>query len=95
MRVSFDPLASDEIEGAQRWYEERNVLAATGYLQELTRAVIPVADAPLRYPVALHGTRRMLLERFPFSLYYRATENEVVIVAGAHQKQRPGYWAGR
>ena len=95
MRVSFHPLARDEVEEAQAWYEERSVLAAAGFLHELSRALRRIGDAPDRYPVALHGTRRILLDRFPFNIFYRTTENEVVVVAVAHQKRRPGYWAGR
>lgn len=95
MRVSFHPQASREVEEAQGWYEQRSVLAAAGFLQELSQAVQRVSAAPERYPLTKHGTRRMLLDRFPFSLYYRANENELVVVAVAHHKRRPGYWADR
>lgn len=95
MRVSFHPRARDEVEEAQAWYEERSLLAAAGFLQELSRVVRHVREAPYRYPVALHGTRQIILERFPFNIFYRVSANEVVIVAVAHQKRQPGYWAGR
>ena len=49
MRVSFHPAADAEVEHAQAWYEERSVLAAAGFLQELTRAVQRVREAPERY----------------------------------------------
>jgi hypothetical protein len=66
MDVSFHPAAVDEIERAQAWYEERSLLAATGFLQELTRAIRRIREAPERQPPAGHGTRRILLEQFPF-----------------------------
>lgn len=77
------------------WYEERSLLAAAGFLHEVSVAVRRIAEVPNRYPVSLHGTRRILLERFPFSIHYRVSENDIVVVAVAHQKRRPGYWAGR
>lgn len=95
MRVSFHPLARDEAEEAQAWYEERSVLAAAGFLSELSQALRRIAEAPNRYPPALHGTRRIVLERFPFNLYYQVRESEAVVMAVAHHKRRPGYWAGR
>lgn len=95
MRVSFHPLARDEVEEAQAWYEERSLLAAAGFLHEFSGALRRIGDAPHRYPVALHGTRRLLLERFPFNIFCRTADNEIVVVAVAHQKRRPGYWAGR
>ena len=65
MTVSFHPAAAAEVERAQRWYEERSVLAAAGFLQELTRAVERGRLAPDRYPAAEHGTRRVLLDQYP------------------------------
>ena len=95
MRVSFHPRANEEVDEAQAWYEERSLLAAAGFLQELSSAVRRIGEAPNRYPVALHETRRVVLERFPFNIFYRVGASEVVIVALAHQKRRPGYWADR
>jgi len=95
MGVSFHPRARDEVEEAQAWYEERSPLAAAGFLHELSVAVRRISVGPNRYPVSLHATRRILLERFPFSIHYRVNENDIVVVAVAHQKRRPGYWAGR
>jgi plasmid stabilization system protein ParE len=95
MRVSFHPRARDEVEEAQAWYEERSLLAAAGFLHELSQALQRIVEAPHRYPIAMHGTRRTLVERFPFNIFYRAGENEVVVVAVAHQKRRPGYWVAR
>ena len=95
MGVSFHPRARDEVEEAQSWYEERSLLAAAGFLHEISVAVRRIREAPNRYPASLHGTRRILLDRFPFSIHYRVNKTDIVIVAVAHQKRRPGYWAGR
>jgi len=95
MRVDFHPRARDEVEEAQSWYEERSLLAAAGFLHELSVAVRRIIEAPNRYPVSLRGTRRILLERFPFTIHYQVSENDIVVVAVAHQKRRPGYWADR
>lgn len=95
MRVSFHPAAAAEVERAQAWYEERSVLAAAGFLQELTRAVQRIRAAPERYPAAEHGTRRILLDQYPFSVFYAVRREEIFILAVAHQRRRPGYWADR
>ena len=95
MRVSFHPRARDEVEEAQAWYEERSLFAAAGFLNEISAAVRRISEAPKRHPVSLRGTRRILLGRFPFTIHYRVNENDVVVVAVAHHKRRPGYWAGR
>ena len=39
--------------------------------------------------------RRKLLRRFPFQLIYEVTAEEVLLVAVAHLRRRPGYWRDR
>jgi toxin ParE1/3/4 len=95
MRVRFHPAAAAEADRAQAWYEERSALAAAGFLQELTRAIQRIRVAPERYPAAEHGTRRIILEQYPFAVSYLMRPEEIFVVAVAHQKRRPGYWVGR
>jgi toxin ParE1/3/4 len=94
MRVRFHPAAA-EVERAQAWYEERSILAAAGFLQELTRVVQRIRVAPDRYLAAEHGTRRIVLEQFPFAAFYVVRRDEIFIVAVAHHRRRPAYWAAR
>jgi len=54
-------------------------------------AVKLIAQAPERWPIR-QGLRRYVLRRFPYILVYRATSDEVVIVAVAHQRLDPGAW---
>jgi len=95
MNVEFHPAALREVEEAQAWYEERSLFAASAFLRELSAAVRKLREAPNRYPSAQSGTRRILLERFPFTVYYRLHNQTVTVVAVAHQKRRPGYWTTR
>lgn len=95
MHVRFHPAARAEVLDARLWYEERSPLTAAAFAQEVAAAIGLIAEAPNRYPRAEHGTRRLILQRFPFNVFYRTGEDEVVIVAVAHQKRRPGYWSSR
>ena len=95
MNVEFHPAALQEVENAQAWYEERSLLAASAFLRELSMAVQRIRQAPHRYPAAPAGTRRLLLDQFPFTIYYRLKGDTLNIVAVAHQKRRPGYWSSR
>jgi len=49
--VEVHPLAADEAEGAERWYRERNVTAATRFRRELDRAVGVVVERPEAAPL--------------------------------------------
>ena len=41
------------------------------------------------------GTRRRIVKGFPFGVVYRSSETELLVVAVAHHRMRPEYWARR
>lgn len=93
--VDLHPEAIAEARVAFEWYRERSEQAASAFLSELDNAVEQIAEAPTRWPLYLHDTRRFLLRRFPFSVVYREVNEIVQIVAVAHGRRKPGYWKGR
>ena len=77
------------------WYAERSISAARRFRDDLLAAFSAAAESPLRYPAYLHGTRRVVLRRFPYFIVFFDWHDEVYIVAVAHAKRRPGYWKRR
>ncbi len=95
MRVRLHPEARAELREARMWYYERSPLSATAFAHEVDHAVFKIREAPMQYPLTEHGARKFVLQRFPFNVFYRPGTDEIVIVAVAHQKRRPGYWSKR
>lgn len=93
--VAVHPEAIAEARAAYGWYRKRNETAAEAFLSELDHAVECISDAPMRWPVYLHGTRHFLLKRFPFAVVYREIGETIQIVAVAHGRRKPGYWKER
>jgi plasmid stabilization system protein ParE len=93
--VEFHPAARLEVERTHAWYWERNEAAADAFLLEVEAALDEIAEAPNRWPRHLHGTRRLVLRRFPFSIVYMVRGSVPRIVAIAHAKRLPGYWRRR
>jgi toxin ParE1/3/4 len=89
------PLAWLEIEGGDEWYAQRSAQASTDFVADVFSAIENICEAPRRWPKYLHGTRRFVLGRFPFSIVYLDTAEFVNIVAVAHSKRKPGYWKRR
>lgn len=95
MRVKFHPDARAELRATRNWYHERSPLSAIAFAQTIANATSRIREAPNTFPLADHGTRKCVLQRFPFNIFYLTQDNEIVIVAVAHQKRRPGYWSSR
>ena len=95
MRVKLHPDARAELRAARTWYNERSPLSAIAFAQTVNSAISRIREAPNTFPLADHGTRKFILQRFPFNIFYLTGETEIIIVAVAHQKRRPGYWSNR
>jgi plasmid stabilization system protein ParE len=89
--------ASEEFAAAVQWYEEQR----PGLGAEFYDAVIETTDRiethpEIGAPVSPdQRTRRLLVQRFPYQAVYHLLADEVIIVAVAHLKRRPGYWKKR
>ncbi len=93
--VAFHPEALAETEAALAWYRERSSRTAELFLTELEKAIAAISEAPQRWPLFGEGTRRLPLLRFPYSIVYREVGASFEVLAVAHGRRRPGYWARR
>jgi hypothetical protein len=64
------------------------------------RGLIAIAEGPEAWPIWPGigegiGIRRFLLARFPFAIGYIVGADEIVVLAIAHLRRRPGYWLAR
>jgi toxin ParE1/3/4 len=91
----FLPPAEEEMIGASLFYEAASSGLGIDFLDDVQRVIDLVREQPKIGHVVGRGLRRALFTRFPFSLIYAAEPNEIVVVAVAHHKQRPGYWRTR
>jgi toxin ParE1/3/4 len=93
--VSYHSETRTESREAIDWYWSRSPEAALDFAHELNSCLIQLRKSPQSCPPFLHGTRRVLLERFPYSVVFRERLHDIQVIAVAHAKRRPGYWAKR
>lgn len=88
----FLPCAEDEKIEAAEFYEARAEGLGAEFLDDVDRVIKIVREHPHAGFQLPGGLRRAILHRIPFSVIYAEGRSEIVIVAVAHQKRRPGYW---
>ncbi|MDZ4383544.1 MAG: type II toxin-antitoxin system RelE/ParE family toxin [Thermodesulfovibrionia bacterium] len=93
--VVFLHEAEQEILEAAIYYQSRASGLGIDYLSEVERAVQAIAESPNRWPIIEGELRRRLVRRFPFGILYRIESEEIVIIAVAHLRRKPGYWRER
>jgi len=93
--VAFLPEAEQEMLEAARYYESQAAGLGEDYLSEIERAVAAIAESPKTWPIIEGNLRRRLVRRFPFGILYCVEPEEIVIIAIAHLRRKPGYWRER
>jgi len=89
--------ASDELAEAVRWYETRRTGLGGEFFDAVVATLTLIETRPeIGTTISTDAqTRRALVARFPYQVVYRLRPTEIVIVAVAHVKRRPGYWKNR
>ena len=70
-RVVFRPEAEDEVLATRRWYEERREGLGVEFASAVDAMVERIVTSPLVFPCAYGETRRAVLGRFPYAIYFR------------------------
>jgi plasmid stabilization system protein ParE len=93
--ATFRPAASADVDEAYLWYENQRQGLGEEFLLAVQNAVDSILENPKMYPVVRRDTRRILLNRFPYSLLYRLIKKQVVVIACFHAKRDPQIWQSR
>lgn len=93
--IIFRSAAAADVEDAYRWYETQRAGLGEEFLSALRTVSESVRAHPEQWPIIHRQTRRALLWRFPYGLYYRVFEEQIVVVACFHAKRDPRRWQSR
>ena len=95
MRHIYRPAAAADIERAYARYEEERKGLGEEFLAEVDATVALVLERPAAYPVVVRQTRRALVHRFPYGLFYGILGDTIVFVACFHTSRNPALWRRR
>lgn len=93
-QVVFRPEAEDELLEAREWYETRRSGLGQQFAQAVDELVSRIVENPLVYQRAYKETRRAVLSRFPYAVYYRLV-GEDIVVQSVHGRQHQSRWQSR
>jgi plasmid stabilization system protein ParE len=94
-RVSWHPHARQELFEGSDFYEEAEEGLGSALVESVESVVDHVARFPQAAPRIRHDVRQISVDGFPYNLVYQVDEQGVFVLAVAHQRRRPLYWAKR
>ena len=86
------PEAEAEINQAKEWYLGQSWLAARRFREAVDLALETIEQNPEQYQVVYRQTRRVLVDEFPYALFYVVTERQVTVVSCFHTSRDPSLW---
>lgn len=96
MSYFFHPDAETEHLAEVAFYESRRRGLGARYLASFGAAMERVCSDPNQFRIECEpDLRRVPLRGFPFAIIYRDVGVQIQVLAVAHHRRRPGYWATR
>ena len=93
--VRYHEAAEEELLTEIAYLESRAAGLGRRFFGDIRKAEDSIAALPKAAPEILPGIRRQLLRKFPCSLIYSIEKDELLVLAVAHHRRRPGYWIDR
>ena len=95
IKVRFLPAAEIELLKEVAYYSKARTGTGIRFQAAVETAVSRAATHPLGGAPSFKETRSLLVKGFPFSVVYRPSQQELLVIAIAPHRKRPHYWASR
>ncbi len=89
LRAVIRAEAKRDIREARKWYRKISPLLADDFVAAVEEAINSAKERPAAYQLVHRSFRRVVLRRFPYSLFYDLMGERLVVVAVLHQARDP------
>ncbi len=95
-KLEVRPAAKQDFDEAADWYRDRDRSVRSRFTAAVRTSLSSIRQRPHSYPVVF-GTeiRQILVDRFPYSVFYKIKGDTVLVIAIFHQSRNPIIWRGR
>ncbi len=95
MKIRIVPEARKELKMAAEYYESKLPGLGAEFIEEVSVTYEYIKTQPQAGTPIVGRYRTRILRRFPYTIIYTESADEILILAVAHQKRLPGYWGNR
>lgn len=87
--------AESDLHEAFDWYESQLSGLGDRLLTHVQKSLDSISENPSMFPRIHRETRRALVHRFPFAIYFIIDPEIIDVVAVLHTKRHPRQWQAR
>ena len=93
--VVLRPEARAEFDDALDWYEQQRPGLGVDFVTQVQEVFDRIGATPERYAQIFQDIRRVVVRRFPYSIFYKVESQQVVVLAVFHSRRNPRIWQER
>jgi plasmid stabilization system protein ParE len=94
VKVVLRAAARRELREGAEWYDARVPGLGLEFARAVKAKIELIAQSPHLFEEAEHGTRKAVVGRFPYTVFYRVFPARFVLVAVFHSSRRQFVWRG-
>jgi plasmid stabilization system protein ParE len=87
--IRFLPEIERDLIIGYRWYESKNVGLGEEFLRLFYTFANEISHEPMLYPRVYNEFRRRLMRRFPYAIYFRIEDRQIIIFGLFHSARDP------
>ena len=91
MELIISALARDEIENSKKYYELQQDKLGDRFESNVIKSIKSVQKFPYLYPNVSEKVKKVVLHKFPYSIFYAVTNETILILSVAHHHRKPKY----
>ena len=96
MRIEYHPAIEGELRNIIKYYDQCSFGLGSEFLNEFEKQIIKISSMPYMWIMVEAGIQRSLMERFPYVIYFRVIDNEILrITVVKHQRRHPNFGRNR
>ncbi len=94
-QLRVDPFAEYDMQHAKDWYNDKSDNLGNDFMIEVERTIAQMLNNPYQFPLITQDTRKAVINRFPYTIFYQIGLNTVDLYAVFHNSRNPIIWKKR
>ena len=91
-KLIFTYGAEADIRESIIWYDSQQLGFGNKFIDEIDSLSIRILKNPDHFPEVLQNIHKANLQKFPFSVFFVISKNEIYVIAIFHNSRNPQIW---
>lgn len=87
--------AQSEFDEAADWYEQQRPGLGHDFVAKVQATLDRISNNSGHSPIVFEEVRQAIVDRFPYSVLYRAEPTRILVLAVFHHRRNPSIWKRR